>query len=405
MITIAHKIARSLIGYPKIKNAAKYFYYFVFDTLGWLFGKASLISDHEVVTLDPKKADFFGYFSNRQFSPDGTRLIACKVAGSICQINTFTIEGSFIATLGKSATWTWQQGAMAQWLLNGFVVFNHLDNNGNLVGQVVDPVSGEHLFQTLPVQCLGQRSDVLISLNYRRLAENGTEYGYWQGSYPVPCDDLESDGIWFQEFAPGSVPQLVVSIADCVRHWQGEVDANALYEINHVQFSPDDTRAAFILRCRKKGVKSALYVIELQSKKLRRARTGDIVSHFCWSSLESILVWASDVDGQTGYYRAAFDDTTSEAFLTLEMHLPDGHPTAVETGMFITDTYPDRWRHQKLLRISRTGSAEIGSFYSPLRFFGRNRCDLHPRLGQDGTIAIDTTYTGKRQCVLIKCAT
>lgn len=402
-MTIAHRIARSLIGYPKIKNAAKYGYYLVFDTLGWLFGKASLISDYEVLTLDPKNADFFGYFTSRQFSPDGRYLIACKVTGSSCHINTFTLEGDFIATMGQSETWTWQQGPMAQWLLSGLVVFNTLADDGQLVGQVVDPASGEKLFQTLPVQCLGQRSDVLISLNYCRLAKNGTEYGYSIGSYPIPCDDLESDGIWYQELLPDSLPRMVVSIADCVRHWQGKIDANALYEINHVQFSPDDTRAAFILRCRKNGVKSALYVIDLKSKLLCRAGTGDIVSHFCWSSPESILVWASNVDGQTAYYRAAFDDLTSEARLELVSQVLDGHPTVIGDGTFITDTYPDRWRHQRLLQISGTQSVEIGSFYSPLRFFGPDRCDLHPRLGRDGIVSIDTTYSGKRQCVLVKC--
>jgi hypothetical protein len=400
---IAHRIARSLSGHPKIKNAAKYGYYLVFDTLGRLLGKAPMISDYEILTIDPDKADFFGYFTNRQFSPDGTLLIACKVEGSDCQINSFTPEGRFVATLGQSATWTWQQGPMAQWLLDGRVVFNCLTADGELAGQVVDPVSGETLFQTLPVQCLGQRSDVLISLNYRRLAENGTEYGYSQGTYPMACDDLEHDGLWYQDVAPGSEPRFLVSIADCVRHWQGEIDQSARYEINHAQFSPDDSHVAFILRRRTKGVESALYVLDLQSLELCRARTGTIVSHFCWSSLNSILVWAADVGGQTGYYHAAFDHPSGEAILTLEAHLPDGHPSSMASGGFVTDTYPDRWRHQRLFRISGADHQEIGSFYSPLRFFGPERCDLHPRLGPDGTIAIDTTYKGARQCVLIKC--
>ena len=59
----------------------------------------------------------------------------------------------------------------------------------------------------------------------------------------------------------------------------------------------------------------------------------------------------------------------------------DGHLTALKNKI-IADTYPGRDRFQHLICFN-LGSGEtdvLGSFYSPIQYFGEGRCDLHPRI-------------------------
>ena len=44
----------------------------------------------------------------------------------------------------------------------------------------------------------------------------------------------------------------------------------------------------------------------------------------------------------------------------------------------------------------------IGTFYSPMKYYGYKRCDLHPRWSPDGNfISIDSTHEDKRKTFLI----
>ena len=64
------------------------------------------------------------------------------------------------------------------------------------------------------------------------------------------------------------------------------------------------------------------------------------------------------------------------------------------------DSYPDRSRMQHLYTydMEKDEIEKLGSFISPLRYYGENRCDLHPKWSFNGKdIFIDSTYDGKRK--------
>ena len=79
--------------------------------------------------------------------------------------------------------------------------------------------------------------------------------------------------------------------------------------------------------------------------------------------------------------------------------LGDGHPTAI-TRKLITDTYPGRDRFQHLVCFDlESGRTDLlGSFYSPIQYFGEGRCDLHPRISTNKKrIYFDSVHSGQRQ--------
>ena len=66
---------------------------------------------------------------------------------------------------------------------------------------------------------------------------------------------------------------------------------------------------------------------------------------------------------------------------------------------------PDKRLDQHLILLdTRTeSSVEVKAFFSPRRFNGPVRCDLHPRWDRTGKyICIDCAYNGKREMVLLK---
>ena len=76
----------------------------------------------------------------------------------------------------------------------------------------------------------------------------------------------------------------------------------------------------------------------------------------------------------------------------------DGHPSFLG-NIILFDSYPDRSRMQHLYiyNADSDGIDDIGSFLSPLRFFGPTRCDLHPKWSSNSKdIFIDSTHEGKR---------
>ena len=72
--------------------------------------------------------------------------------------------------------------------------------------------------------------------------------------------------------------------------------------------------------------------------------------------------------------------------------------------IILTDTYPDKYRNQHLYfyDIQNEVKKKIAYFYSPTKFTGEFRCDLHPRFSHDGSkICIDSPHTGKRQMIIL----
>ena len=79
----------------------------------------------------------------------------------------------------------------------------------------------------------------------------------------------------------------------------------------------------------------------------------------------------------------------------------DGHPmfSPKNKDLFVSDTYPNLLGFQKLFIFSLRSKKIIWKkyIYSPYKFTGIIRCDLHPRWSNDGKkIMIDFIENGNR---------
>jgi len=128
------------------------------------------------------------------------------------------------------------------------------------------------------------------------------------------------------------------------------------------------------------------------------------MSHYAWKSDRELLIHTSKESYGTKFN--LYEDLTSNVKTIGKIVLSvSGHPSYPPDGaQLIVDTYPDATRRQRLLLCKNEGSfiKQLGNFYSPSRYAGDQKCDLHPRWDRSGSrICIDSAHSGYRAMYVI----
>ena len=201
--------------------------------------------------------------------------------------------------------------------------------------------------------------------------------------------------------------ELIVSLADLARQVESEPEDE--HYINHATFAPDGSTIVFfhIWKLASGGKrKIRLYSIDTETGILESLEDKRTPSHYCWRNKDTIL--ATNVDANGTWHYSLYQLGRPRADLTIDLK-QDGHPMFLpgHSDIFITDTYPDRKREQHLLicNLNNNSITRLTTLYSPYRFRGQVRCDLHPRWDRHGKrICLDTAESGSRQMYIINVA-
>ena len=162
-----------------------------------------------------------------------------------------------------------------------------------------------------------------------------------------------------------------------------ETMRGSTHYINHVSYNPSGSRLLFIhLWTNKSSRFGRLITMNSDGSEVTILNNEGHASHYTWRNDSEILHYATHTDEGTAYY--LYEDITGHRqVIGKDILTEDGHPTFLkDKKCFITDTYPDNYGDQKLLRfdIKENSLVELGRFYHPPEYFGEVRCDLHPRL-------------------------
>ena len=195
--------------------------------------------------------------------------------------------------------------------------------------------------------------------------------------------------------------ELIAPLCEIAKLGERPVPEDSWQVVNHVLINPEGSKAIFLHRYRtRQGQVDRLICIELKSGVFRLVFTSALISHFCWISNTSIVVYQCGPNGDYGYFVMSMDDGSCSAIEALS-GFSDGHPT-YHAGRLAIDTYPDFRGVQRLVLLrdlhdARFQPETIAEFYHPLKFEGHTRCDLHPRFNFDGSkLFIDSVHTGVR---------
>lgn len=303
--------------------------------------------------------------------------------------------------IAQTQAWNWQQGAQLQWKGEN-IVFNDF-NNGMCQAKELSTTGELVKIHPFPVGAISA-DGLMAGFCFKTLGEVMPGYGYdyarAKAESNIPADTLivfkQSDEVLF-ELSSKDFPATVTT----------EPDRGQAF-VSHTLFNRSGNKLGFMRRLAIPGrrLRSELFVLDITSGHITRVPFKDMVSHYCWLDDETIFAFASTEAGD-GYYRYSLKDNALKDFSSLLGHA-DGHPHADSSGNYVVfDSYPNRNRLQRLalLNTQKGTINELASLYSPLKFWGTKRVDLHPRMRADGRyVCIDCSTTGKRSLATLPIA-
>lgn len=381
-----------LARYPTAKHALKYLY-------RWL--SYARLRDKEIPYLitdgahlvDPmgidghrrRESSFFGYFGISPWSMDGKSYLHHIIRGRFVEV--VRIDSTGVSVVGTTPAWSYQQGAMLQWIPGTLsIAYNDIEQD-NLGTTILDERGKRHI--PWPMQAYHPNGRQGISIDYIGLAPLNSDYAYRVKAKNFP---KRESALWTVDLETGSA-------TSAIRTDQLRIPGENV-ELNHVAYSPDGNNMVFMERNHsKRPRKSRLWISRSSGADPRCILDTGMVSHYTWRDSRRLIAFARDANGIDRYLE--IDIKSDEVSVFSPLHgVPDGHPAIAPGGRWlITDTYPDRELRQQLILVDLKNSTVIpvGWFRARPRFSGSKRCDLHPRWNPDGRrISIDSTHDGLR---------
>lgn len=413
---LERKAAALLASHPQMKQRVKTLYqrlnYYAFADKSFdymLHSKAELISPEEWFGIESSnRPTFFGYFDKTPWSQDMRKAVFHEIrTDDLVNICVYSSNG--ITRIGSTPLWNYQQGAMCQWhpSRSKQIIYNDVVD-GEWGARIVTDHGDEVGRINFPIQVIHPTANKGLSLNYKRLDRIRPEYGYSEPTTVFSAtQSYKKDGIWSVDLSTGET-SLLISLATLRNYEPRTVMQNADHKVNHALYSPNGNRFVFMHRwIGSNGKYSRLYVADDKANDLDLLLDNQIVSHYCWVDNENLLVWGRTDSFEDCYFILNTTDGSYEKFGSSELDVyGDGHPSlSPDRKWVVVDTYPNRERQRSLLLIPRDGSRiiEVGRFFAPLEYSGKNRCDHHPRWSPDGSmISIDSAHSGERRTYFVK---
>lgn len=354
----------------------------------------------------------FGYYDKNPWSMDGQYLLAIRVKNAHSHAdNTSEAEIVRIDTkndntcevIATTHTWNVQQGCMAQWLDDDRILYNDFRNN-EYVSIIYHISSKSERILKKPVYTLSRDKSMALSLDFSRLHRLRPGYGY--ANIPEitrgeKCPD--SYCIWKIDIQSGEITPIL-KYTDFSSFEPKPTMEGAEHKVNHLMISPDGKRFMVLHRWLKNKVKyTRLVTCNIDGSKMFNLCDDDFVSHCCWKNNEEIISYLNTSTNGKGYY--CLKDLSHEIKPLWPELAMDGHPSCSYDGRFVvTDTYPNRKRIQSLYIIKNETVHRIARVFSPFKYSGDTRCDLHPRWSLDGKkLCFDASFEGKRAVYVLDC--
>jgi hypothetical protein len=315
--------------------------------------------------------------------------------------------------VGQSRAWSWQQGAMTQWLPNSRTIVWNDREGDRFVARTFDVESGRSGTLPRPVYAVNPAGRFALALNMARLDHVRPGYGYVGGSGALLSERRPSeDGVWKVDLETGA-SELLLSLQEATRFLLSRLPLRSrlrhlvrryTYWFNHVKISPDGSRFTVKLRFRnaQSGWNDQMGVsltCGTDGRDLRLLTDG--TSHVIWLDDEHLYLWQRD-----GVY--LYRDEKPEG-RRVEHIAPDliDHNVHMrhfpgDDERFVFDT-PYRETVELFTYDARDGRREkVARFGSHTPKRGPFRCDVHPSPSPDAQkIAVTSLDDGGRQIYLL----
>lgn len=419
MNKIEEIVYHALYSHPKLKLAVRNMYQGVFDLMprkkDFFMGEYCL-----------KEGYFFGFHDVTPFSSDDTKVLACKLAfdlrmpkaGEGIEVGYFDFADGKLGDfhkVGESYAWNYHKGCRLQWLNDREVIFNNAVD-GKIVATIVDVESKTSRSLPYPIDTafVSKKEQIVTTFSYERLQVCMPGYGYPYSDESFLNEKAPSEsGLFLMDLKTGK-RELIVPIKTLMEKF-GKENADKYYHyVTHTEFSKDGRYISFLYRRMEDGGDinkrvTMMVVYDRTNGGLILLPTQVSGSHYVWNNKNQIIA-SCIIDGKSCHVLYDMKNVDDYRIIRPDVLNQDGHQTFVNDDVFITDTYPDKWRQSQLYLVDmRTNDVKkLLSINSPKKFqcktvYNYIDCDLHPRVSPSGKyVCCDTVLTGKRSLLIMK---
>lgn len=363
---------------------------------------------------------FFGYFDKYPWDASGRYVLANRAEFMDHQpsVNDKLIIGiidrqgnnKFIQ-LGETHAWCWQQGCMLQWLNDesgSKVIYN--DRCGDkFVARIVDIITGKKQTLCRPVYCLSPDGKYALSVNFSRLAKERPGYGYAGISDEFANEKhSKNDGVWLIDIK-NNTEKLIISLDHIVKVFnRPEMNKRANW-FNHLLFSPDSKRFAFLHRWRMPNGEHSTHFFsaDIDGQNIYPLNLDDMTSHYTWFDNNKIISFANRHNDGWDYYEFTDQSNIVKQIGPEKLHGIDGHCSySLDKKLMLTDNYPtpenNNLRSLYLFHNQNRELIELGKFYANPNLSAPIRCDLYPNWSRDcSQICFDSIHEGSRHIYIM----
>lgn len=385
-----------------------------------------LLPDKENYVISPivvKEGYFFGFHDVSPFSKDERFILSNRLEISedpmrmptekdVLTVGYWNNEFSEFKPLKQTHAWNYHKGCRLQWLgeTDREVIFNDV-KDGKLVSVIISLSDRKIKYLDFPIDTVSHNGKYATNFSYERLNKYMPGYGYaYKDESFIKEPESKNTGLFIVDIENNS-RQFIVSLERIAGIQRNSTMDGANHYFTHSEFSPDDSRIAFLHRWTFNNPDkryTRLITCKLDGSDIHVSETTGMVSHYDWDRDHGILAYCQ-VNGVDGHY--IFPDYRLKNSQRVAEDLnSDGHQSYVPgRDLFVTDTYPDKRRYAKLYLsdIRSKKSKLIADLKSPKKFQSPNlekhwACDLHPRVSKSGRfICFDSVHTGKRSlCIM-----
>lgn len=373
-----------------------------------------------------KEGFFFGFHDCSPFNTSENKVLANKVAfdfrmpkaGEGIEIGYFDFNNGQIGVfhpLGTSFAWNYHKGCRLQWIDDHKVIYNSAINS-KTVSIIVDTITLQEVVIKNPIDAVFKSNDELLAttFSYERLQMCMPGYGY-----PYSDDSFIKEkyppetGLFLLDLKTNK-KELIVPINILKDKFGNDNPDLYFHYVTHTEFSQDGRYISFLYRRMIDGGDinrriTMLVVYDRTTKNLILLPTQVSGSHYVWNKRNQIIA-SCIIDNKSCHVLYNMNDIDNYKIIRPDILNQDGHQTFVNDDVFITDTYPDKWRQNQLYLVDMKANTvkKILNINSPKLFMSKTvynyiDCDLHPRASKSGKfVCFDACYTGKRSLNIMK---
>ncbi len=299
--------------------------------------------------------------------------------------------------LGTSNAWCWQQGCMLQWRPSHReqVIWNDREKD-KLVTRILNVSTGDKVTIDYPVYHVHPNGKIALGIDFHRLQFMRPGYSY-SGLNDPNHDKLtpQESSVHIIDLDTGRKKPLINCQKIAGLPYPDRHPDDDKHYFNCPTWSPDGSRFLFLNRWRSisdrfPDFRTRMFTADPDGEDIRLVTNQEGVSHYAWFGNDQIALW------RQGAYRLYKDDESFEEEVILEA--TNGHLSFLpDKKWMIGDTYVDQEGYQNpfLLNLSSGKIHPLGHFHTPSKYKGEWRCDLHPRVSQDGKkIIVDSVHEG-----------